>query len=64
MTPKEKAEELTSKFLEPQRVFNDEKVSVSKECALIAVEEIISAIYDKDFRNMRWSKVKSEIEKL
>lgn len=42
---KEKAEELMSKFIYPQRAFNElSKMKVAKECALIAVEEIISTL--------------------
>lgn len=42
MTPKDKAEELISKYLWPQRAFDElAKLKVAKECAIIAVNEII-----------------------
>ena len=44
MKPQEKAEELISKFLWPQRAFDElAKKKVAKECALIAVEEILNS---------------------
>lgn len=69
MTPKEKAEELHNNMYHelPARMGRHE---ISKNCALIAVDEIIKAI---DFHWMEvqnldrlayWDKVKEEIEKL
>jgi len=59
MTPKEKAEELIKKFTE----WTDHRQS-AKECALIAVDEIVrNGIYSFE-DNRYWEEVKQEIEKL
>lgn len=65
MTPKEKAEELYGKM----RI--DLAHILAKECALIAVDEIIKAIdfdwmevQNLDREHAYWDKVKEEIEKL
>lgn len=66
MTPKEKAEELVDKFNLEVRWNN------AKQCALIAVEEIINTgalceelDYGCDERNLHyWQEVKNEIDKL
>jgi hypothetical protein len=77
MTPKEKAKELVNKFLRTYKVSlyppftkaSDE----AKECALIAVDEIINGyefdiLYIEHKRIMDninfWDEVKQEIEKL
>ena len=61
MTPKEKAQELLSKF------------TWRKEYAIICVDEILNTIYNEDFRghlideigaNDYWERVKIEIEAL
>jgi hypothetical protein len=67
MTPKEKAEELVSKFR--GTFFRSMSDVDAKRCALIAVDEIldvITGIYDYDFEvlNPYWKEVKKEIEKL
>lgn len=64
MTPKEKAEQLFDSFLNIG-VGND----WAKQCALIAVDEIINefAFNDSDYADRRyayWNEVKQEIEKL
>ena len=84
MTPKEKAEQLVKKYLTycveiydnmgfDDYDYNEDK---AKECALIAVDEIIDALEKYDDRNdtyelqnmdgdfRYWDKVKQEIEKL
>lgn len=74
MTPKKKAEELFKKYLfyfpefynEREYDYDKEK---AKECALIAVDEIIEAIewheYETPNKEIRfWMEVKQEIEKL
>ena len=48
MTPKEKAEELINKFIPHTKVFHEvlgweEYIDSAKECALIAVDEIINS---------------------
>jgi len=68
MTPKEKAKELCLKF-EKKLFINlyDEDTDYihndSKECALIAVDEILETL-KIDVRIIYWEKVKQEIEKL
>lgn len=64
MTPKEKAEELVSKML--KEVGYDTDIAVP--CALIAVDEILTTLYDLKFGNALveeldyWEDVKEEIE--
>jgi hypothetical protein len=75
MTPKEKAEELCVKYyklfnnfpnyqyvIENLNTIQDEKLYTTKQCALIAVDEIIKTNPYKA-RNF-WHEVKTEIEKL
>lgn len=76
MTPKEKAEELVNKFL-PQIIsadrynynVSDTNQHIAKQCALIAVDEILldkKVGYSKDIieEKQYWLKVKTEIENL
>jgi hypothetical protein len=62
MTPKEKAQELVKKFFDATNIYTFE----AKDCALIAVDEIIDFIsedpYYKDFNF--WQEVKQEINNL
>ena len=64
MTPKEKARELVLKYLRLQEKdsYNWFNKSLAKQCALIAVDEILQHCYEvmKPF----WNEVKQEIEKL
>ena len=65
MTPKEKAIELYNKFLNPSGdtyLYGMLEHESAKECALIAVEEILKTNPYKA-RNY-WQEVKQEIEKL
>jgi hypothetical protein len=70
MTPKEKAEELYSKYYNRIEHSLSEDVSgfekdIVKHCALIAVDEILKAAKDVDeFADNYWLQVKQEIEKL
>jgi hypothetical protein len=77
MTPKEKAEVLISKYKKAPFNCTDcdmpycdvpcTRLSLqeSKECALIAVDEILKAGQDVDeFADSYWQEVKQEIEKL
>ncbi len=74
MTPKEKAEELITKFQQSRDAedYNDVRdIHAAIRCALIAVDEIIkhieSSYHNKDIANgakSYWSKVRQEIEKL
>jgi hypothetical protein len=65
MTPKEKAEELVLTYL---RIDNNTKEwfnkHIAKQCALIAVEEILSANLFNTDENEYWLQVKTEIENL
>jgi hypothetical protein len=77
MTPKEKAEELVNKFMnyadavpedydwiDPVSHCDEKQLTSSKQCALIAVDEIIKI--EKNHMNHNWvnywQKVKQEIE--
>ena len=64
MTPKLKAEQLVVKFLKHSRAEKDiTPIQSAKQCALIAVDEIINAI--RPFGNREWwQEVKNEIDKL
>jgi hypothetical protein len=59
MTPEDKAREL---ILQYYSLIPMNKISVAKQCALIAVDEILEHCYEvmKPF----WQEVKQEIEKL
>lgn len=61
MTPKEKAKELVDKFKELY-----DYGSLSKECALIAVDELIELSHSSILISTikYWKEVKQEIEKL
>ena len=59
MTPKEKARELVDKYHKIHAINNYEV----KQCALIAVDEIINeAVYEKQYNY--WQDVKQEINDL
>jgi hypothetical protein len=68
MTPKEKAQELVDKY--DNTLTYLESKSKAKQCALIAVEEILNTLYSIPFGNALdneleyWNEVKQEIEKL
>ena len=64
MTPKEKAKELFTKyyFLFPEKQRIDFGYKESKECALIAVDEILNNPTPK--QKKFWQEVKQEIENL
>lgn len=72
MTPEEKAKELVDKFARIdgyQDSIDLSKCEYEKQCALIAVDEIIEAIewheYETPNKEIRyWQLVKQEIEKL
>ena len=74
MMPKEKAEELIHKFAKPIDALHKYPMcyETSKQCALIAVDEIISLMIKFHGRHIEdniseieyWQKVKQEIEKL
>ena len=62
MTPKEKAKELIEKYMQLNR-FSKE---MARQCALIAVNEILSVVKDcaLEYDDNYWQKVESEIMKL
>lgn len=67
MTPKEKAEQLVERFR--MNVLDYEGCSINdhkaKQCALIAVDEIInSALFKWLEDEIYWQEVKQEVEKL
>jgi hypothetical protein len=70
MTPQEKAKELVHKFYNfTTDIFIISKsLECSKQCALIAVEELLSETEERDgmrvINNSYWLEVRNEIEKL
>ena len=71
MTPKEKSKELFNKYYQ-KCADSSYPEYMAKDCALIAVDEIMKAIYNEDFDgHLRdeydaasyWNEVKNEIEK-
>ena len=65
MTPKEKAEELYSKFEDNiQGIEGYEWWESAKQCALIAVDEILKLEVNDGYDHNYWKQVKQEIEKL
>jgi thymidylate synthase len=64
MTPKEKAQELIDKMYHYQW----REKQRAKECALIAVDEVIEALHEHHWQNRNvteyWKEVKNELEKL
>jgi hypothetical protein len=59
MTPKEKAQELFDKYFEVTNNYYQ-----AKQCALIAVDEILSVIHPTPYNVYYWQEVKKEIEAL
>ena len=63
MTPKEKAKELILKHLRVNHGFN---VHIARQCALIAVNEVIEALHEHHCQNRLiinyWEEVKHELE--
>ena len=68
MTPKAKAKELVSRYihLTKQTTGANGTIYNSKQCALIAVEELIkeTSFEVPNIRQRYWKEVKQEIEKL
>ena len=65
MTPKEKAKELVDKYFYLFSVELENTIAdyEAKECALIAVDEILDAV-GTNYSINYWQEVKQEIEKL
>lgn len=71
MTPKEKAAQLVEKFIKYCRNLKTKQAMIksAKQCALIAVDEILLAIdwHEYEYPNEQfeyWHKVRTEIENL
>jgi len=71
MTPKEKAGELVKRmYTVHSNSASDITLHFAKQCALIAVDEIIKELTEEispsvhGFRHRYWNEVKQEIEKL
>jgi hypothetical protein len=72
MTPKEKAEELVNKFQQDVQIIeedNDSERFYAKQCALIAVDEIMylfrfNLFYGYEKHLTYWQQVRKEIEAL
>ena len=67
MTPQEKAKELVDKYyLNKDVLYETLSWIESKQCALIAVNEVIEELVVTDFANRfgYWQQVKTEIKKL
>ena len=70
MTPKEKAKELFDKFMKPVDGLHKYPMcfDTAKQCALIAVDELIEALHEHHWQNRLiidyWEEVKHELEKL
>jgi hypothetical protein len=70
MTPKQKAKKLFDKYEYYVRMYNDDtpRLDMQKQCALIAVDEMLSFMFLSENENSFWinfyNKVKQEIEKL
>jgi hypothetical protein len=65
MTPTEKANELFNKMFSIEERFGSIGAYEAKQCALIAVDEIMNALEENGSWNYDyWNEVKQEIEKL
>jgi hypothetical protein len=69
MTPKEKAKQLVDKFIEHTRVYHEvlgweDYIDSAKQCALIAVDEILKDNPFDVIKLQYWGKVKQEINEL
>jgi hypothetical protein len=62
MTPQEKAQELVEKFNKNEKLFHSIDFYQAKQCALIAVNEILDVC--KTYLSPYYLEVKKEIEKL
>jgi hypothetical protein len=64
MTPKEKAKELVEKYAIWSWNETVCDYEVAKQCALIAVDEILNCLFEIDNSYYWWQEVKEEIENL
>jgi hypothetical protein len=65
MTPKEHAEELVDKFIQYTPSDSEFEYPYAKECALIAVDEILKVLSKYGTKEYEyWEEVKNELQKL
>ena len=69
MTSKEKARQLVDKFIVHTRVYHEvlgweDYIESAKQCALIAVDEMIESTTDNWSHSPFWQQVKTELESL
>ena len=66
MRPREKAKELFDKYVDYVRIYNDDtpRLDMQKQCALIAVDEILNMLIGSFATINYWQEVKKEIYKL
>ena len=65
MTPKEKADELLTKYINQWFVFGDYlSIAKAKQCALILVYEVIDELKSRGILSGYWYEVYEEIEKM
>lgn len=66
MTPKEKAKELFDKFMTPIDGLHKYPMcyDTAKQCALIAVDEILNLPFETESERKYWQEVKKEINLL
>jgi len=65
MTPKEKAKELVWKYLPILEGWTDSyKTEKAKQCAIIAVDEVINGNFAEGYDHNFWTQVKTEINNL
>lgn len=62
MTPKEKAEQIVQKFI--YRTKDYVEIEDAKQCAIIAVDEILNTYLFDLVQKQYWQQVKQEIENL
>lgn len=65
MTPKEKAKDLVDKYLDIDSNYEYLSYSMAKQCALIAVNQILSLCWNGNMVAMAyWQEVKQEIKEI
>jgi hypothetical protein len=65
MTPKEHAEELVDKFIQYTPADSEFEYPYAKECALIAVDEILKVLSKYGTKEYEyWEEVKNELQKI
>lgn len=66
MTPKEKAHELLDKMYSVKTMYDAHNITIheAKQCTIIAIDEVLSSLYEIDNSYYWWQEVKQEIELL